>query len=110
MTAILPGTDAPSALKANAFALPSGIVVLTDELEALAQHDDELSAVFAHEIGHVVHRHSMRMVIQHSASALLMLGLLGDVNSATSVVAAGCGRYLRRGRRSPRRCGASESA
>ena len=76
------------ALKANAFALPSGVVVLTDELEALAQHDDELSAVFAHEIGHVVHRHSMRMLIQHSASALLMLGLLGDVNSATSVVAA----------------------
>jgi len=75
-------------LGANAFALPSGIVVMTDELVAAARNDDELRAVLAHEVGHVVHRDAMRLLVQSSATALLMLGLLGDVNSASSLVAA----------------------
>ncbi len=76
------------ALGANAFALPSGIVVLTDELVALAAHDDELRAVLAHEIGHLVHRHSMQMLVRSSATALLMFALLGDVSATSSLVAA----------------------
>jgi len=75
-------------LGANALALPSGIVVVTDELVAAAHHDDELRAVLAHEVGHVVHRDAMRMLVQNSATALLMLGLLGDVSTASSLVAA----------------------
>ena len=39
---------------ANAIALPSGTIIFTDELVRLAGHDDELAAVLAHEIGHVV--------------------------------------------------------
>ena len=57
---------------ANAFALPSGIIVVTDELVALSEDDDELAAVIAHELGHVHHRHIMRTVIQNSAAALLV--------------------------------------
>lgn len=72
----------------NAFALPSGTVVLTDELEALARHDDELRAVFAHEIGHVTGRHAMRMLLQQSGAALLAVALFGDVGSATGLVSA----------------------
>lgn len=71
----------------NAFALPSGVVVITDELVAAAKHDDELRAVLAHEVGHLVHRHSMRMLVQNSATALFMVGLLGDVNAASTLVA-----------------------
>ncbi len=48
------------AVGANAFALPSGIVVMTDELVELAKTDDELVAVLAHEIGHVRGRHALR--------------------------------------------------
>ena len=40
-------------IDANAFALPSGIIVMTDELVELAKSDDELISVLAHEIGHV---------------------------------------------------------
>ena len=72
---------------ANAFALPGGTVILTDEMVGLAQGDGELQAVLAHEIGHVTHRHSLRMLLQNSLSALVMLGLLGDVSGATAVVA-----------------------
>jgi Zn-dependent protease with chaperone function len=74
-------------LHANAFALPAGIVVLTDELEGLAHHDDELRGVFAHEVGHLMHRHAMRMLVQNSATALLAAGVFGDASGITSLAA-----------------------
>lgn len=73
---------------ANALALPSGSVILTDELVALSKDDDELRGVFAHEVGHLVGRHSMRMLMQSSASALLLVGLFGDASAAASLTAA----------------------
>lgn len=73
---------------ANALALPSGIVIVTDELVELAEHRDEITAVLAHEVGHVEHRHSLRMIIQSSATAAIMAGLLGDVTSVSSLIAA----------------------
>lgn len=70
---------------ANAFALPSGIIVFTDEMVDLAENDDELVAVLAHEIGHVKNRHIMRHVLQDSTTALLLIILTGDVISSSSV-------------------------
>jgi Zn-dependent protease with chaperone function len=79
---------------ANAFALPSGIVVLTDELEQAAETDDELRGVFAHEVGHLVNRHAMRMLVQGSAAALLIVGVFGDVSGVSSVATAAPGMLL----------------
>lgn len=73
---------------ANAFALPGGTVIMTDELVEMAEHDDEIAAVLAHEVGHVRHRHAMRQVIQGSAVGLVVATLTGDVFSATSMAAA----------------------
>ncbi len=73
---------------ANAFAFPSGIVVMTDELVRLAQNDDELIAVLAHELGHLVHRHAMRHVLQDSGVAILLAAIVGDVTSVTSLAGA----------------------
>lgn len=75
-------------LGANAFALPSGIVVFTDEMVELAQNDEQLMAVIAHELGHVHHRHIMRSILQNSVTALLLATLLGDVASITGLAAA----------------------
>jgi Zn-dependent protease with chaperone function len=72
---------------ANAFALPSGTIVITDELVTLARHDDELVAVLAHEIGHVVHRHALRRVLQDSTVVLIIAAVTGDVASITSLAA-----------------------
>jgi Zn-dependent protease with chaperone function len=66
---------------ANAIALPSGTIVLTDELVALAQDDRELVAVLAHEAGHVDYRHGLRHMLQASAVALLIAWYVGDVSS-----------------------------
>ncbi len=73
---------------ANALALPSGIVVVTDDLVRLAQHDAELVAVFAHEIGHIHHRHALRSLLQNSATVLVIAAVTGDFASMTSLSAA----------------------
>ena len=76
------------AIGANAFALPGGVVILTDDLVNIAANDAELQAVLAHEIGHVIGRHSLRMLLQNSFSALFTLAFLGDVSGTAAVVAA----------------------
>ena len=63
-------------------------MVLTDELVALAERDEELVAVLAHEIGHVVHRHGLRQTIQSSMLAISVILLTGDLSSASAFVAA----------------------
>jgi Zn-dependent protease with chaperone function len=73
---------------ANAFALPSGIVVVTDELVGLSENDDEVVAVLAHELGHLQHRHSLRMVMQGSALALLAAAITGDPFSTSTLALA----------------------
>jgi Zn-dependent protease with chaperone function len=75
-------------LGANAFALPSGTIVITDELIRLAQSDYEIDAVLAHEIGHVHYRHSLRGALQSSASAVILAMMSGDLASMSSFAAS----------------------
>jgi Zn-dependent protease with chaperone function len=77
----------------NAFALPSGLIVMTDELVELAEHDDEILAVLAHEAGHVRHRHILRSVLQNAAVAVVVTLVTGDVSSTTAA-AAGAPAFL----------------
>lgn len=72
----------------NAIALPSGTILLTDELVALADRDEEVLAVLAHEVTHVEQRHGVRSVLQDSGVAFLAGVLLGDLSSATSLGAS----------------------
>lgn len=66
----------------NALALPGGTLVLTDELVALVGGDEAVvSAVLAHEVGHLQHRHSMRMLVQASVLGALSSVLLGDFST-----------------------------
>jgi len=69
---------------ANAFALPSGIIVVTDGLVNLARDDREITGVLAHEAGHLVNRHALRHVLQNSGTALLIALLTGDITSVSS--------------------------
>lgn len=68
-------------LGANAFALPSGIVVVTDELVALCADNDELMAIFAHEISHVKRRHALRSILQSTGVVFLVTLITGDITS-----------------------------
>jgi len=71
---------------ANAFALPSGIVVMTDDLVKLARSDEEIIAVLAHEIGHVRGRHALRQLLQAAGISALAVALLGDVSSISGIL------------------------
>jgi predicted Zn-dependent protease len=75
-------------LGANAFALPDGTIVFTDEMVALSEHDDGLVGVLVHEIGHVVHRHGMRTVIQDSLLGFILLSITGDVAGSSELFLA----------------------
>ncbi|HET7366367.1 MAG TPA: M48 family metallopeptidase, partial [Burkholderiales bacterium] len=77
-----------SPIGANAFALPSGVIVMLDGLVRLARRDDEILGVLAHELGHVHHRHTMRRLLEGSGTALVIAGLTGDIASTTSLAAA----------------------
>lgn len=78
-----------SGLGPNAFALPGGTVVMTDALvESAATQglsDDALAGVLAHEMGHVMNRHTTRLLVEQG---VLNVGLglaLGDVSSLLSM-------------------------
>jgi Zn-dependent protease with chaperone function len=73
---------------ANAFALPSGTIIFTDEMIELAENDDELRTIMLHEIGHVVNRHSLRHVIQQSGLALIVMLITGDASTSSALILA----------------------
>ena len=58
----------------NAFAVPGGYIYASSKLVELAKSDDELASVLAHEIGHVVAKHSVkRLQASLGATALEIL-------------------------------------
>lgn len=72
---------------ANAFSLPDGTVVLTDEIVALSRHDDQLLGVLFHEAGHVAHGHGLRRAVESSVLALLATAYYGDADQVTAIAA-----------------------
>lgn len=66
----------------NAFALPGGIIFVTDDmLELLKGRDDVLIGVLGHELGHVRHRHGMRLLVQSSVLGAVAGLVWGDFSS-----------------------------
>jgi Zn-dependent protease with chaperone function len=67
---------------ANAFAFPSGDIVLTDGLVALStdKHFRDILGVLAHEKGHVIQRHGLRMAIKTTISGVVIGYFVGDIS------------------------------
>ena len=42
----------------------------------------------AHEVGHVIHRHGLRTLIQKSSLAVLLVLVTGDVSTSSSIITA----------------------
>lgn len=68
----------------NAFALPGGSIVFLDGLVQKAPDDDALIGVFAHEYGHVQHRHGMRTLLRTAAISAVATWYFGDFTSLAS--------------------------
>lgn len=67
---------------ANAFALPGGIVVITDAMVTRCTVDESV-AVLAHELGHVHHRHALRHLAQELGVTALGAAVTADASSAS---------------------------
>lgn len=71
------------AIGPNAFALPDGTLIITDELVDLSAGDTEmLIGVLAHEIGHVELEHSLRQIYRAAGMAGLIMLIAGDVGDS----------------------------
>ncbi len=70
----------------NAFALPDGnIVVFSGLLDRMRSHE-ELVGLICHEVVHVTHRHSMKMVCRNVAGYLFISLLLSDINGMATII------------------------
>ncbi len=79
----------------NAFALPGGYVYVTRGLLALASNEAELAGVLAHEIGHVVARHSAQRYSRGVLTQVLAGGLSAAIgNGAGEVIGMGANAYM----------------
>ncbi|MDF1747883.1 MAG: M48 family metallopeptidase [Alphaproteobacteria bacterium] len=77
---------------ANAIALPDGTIVMLDGLVQLANNNDELAGVLAHEIGHIQHRHALRRTVRAAGITALASLILGDsVSAVEELVSVGLG-------------------
>ena len=61
----------------NAFAAPGGYIVVTKGLYRKLENEAQLAGILAHEIGHVVRKHHLK-VIQKQQLLNIGAGLLGD--------------------------------
>ena len=68
---------------ANAFALPDGLIIATDKLITLLD-DEELTAVFAHEIGHIQARHGIRAWLSAAGILAFLTFASGDLSGAAA--------------------------
>jgi predicted Zn-dependent protease len=62
----------------NALAAPGGHIVVFAGLLQKAGDADEVAGVLAHEMGHVVHNHSMQALVRHYALSLVATVLTGN--------------------------------
>jgi len=78
----------------NAFSFPGGFIYLTEDLFDYVHSDDELAAVIAHEMGHVIHQHSIKQIQDNRKMKLVELfavlltgdpsiGLIGELTTIT---------------------------
>lgn len=65
----------------NAFALPGGTMVMTDELVKLVNDDEVVMGVMGHEVGHVMLRHGLRQLVHLAVIQGVLSVAFGDYGS-----------------------------
>jgi Zn-dependent protease with chaperone function len=68
----------------NALATPGGFIVVFRGLLERTQSAEELAGVLAHEIQHVMHRHSTKAILRQASAGVLMAALVGDVSAVVA--------------------------
>lgn len=71
----------------NAFAAPGGHMVVMSGLIERADGPEELAGVLAHEMGHIVHRHSVKALLRAYGFGLITKLVVGGFSSDVGTVA-----------------------
>jgi Zn-dependent protease with chaperone function len=69
----------------NAFALPDGTIIVTDEMIALVRRDAEIQGVLGHEMSHVERLHGLQSIYQASLVPAAIAFLTGDITQAGQI-------------------------
>ena len=77
----------------NAMALPSGKIVLTDKFVELCTSNEEIDAIVLHEVGHIVHRDSLTMLVEGTFISAGIMVIIGDT-SGLADIGAGLGSMM----------------
>lgn len=73
----------------NAFAAPGGVIMVNAGLLRVAESPEELAGVLAHEVQHVLLRHSMQAVIREVPVRLAIASMTGSGGFETAANVAG---------------------
>jgi Zn-dependent protease with chaperone function len=68
--------------RVNALAAPGGTIIVYRGLLERTQTAEELAGVLAHEMQHILLRHSTRALLQRASMGILLAALMGDANGA----------------------------
>ncbi|RME03852.1 MAG: hypothetical protein D6805_05030 [Planctomycetota bacterium] len=68
----------------NAFALPGGRIILLSGLVEKAESAEEVAGVLAHELVHVLQRHSVQNLLRQANVWILATIVVGDISSLTT--------------------------
>lgn len=72
----------------NAFALPGGNIVVYSGILKDMKHEGQLAALLAHEVSHVVHRHSVKSMMRELAGSIVLNLVLGDAGAMAGTLAS----------------------
>ena len=75
----------------NAFALPGGHIVVFTGLLNAARTNEELAGVIAHEMAHVIHRHSLRRLVKSAGWSALISLFIGDASTLGGLASEAAG-------------------
>jgi beta-barrel assembly-enhancing protease len=86
----------------NAFALPDGHILVTTGLLQVLGSTDELAAVLAHEVSHVVERHVVELLVRRAGLRVILMAVTGNgeslgrnlIASSASLAALGFNRSM----------------
>lgn len=78
----------------NAFALPGGQIFITYALFAKLQNEDQLAGILAHEIGHVLGRHSAERMAKQGLTQGLVTAVMAGGGGEAGQMAAQIGNMV----------------
>jgi Zn-dependent protease with chaperone function len=70
----------------NAFTFPGGQILIDDGIFSAMNDYPELAAVLGHESGHAINRDPLKMLCRQSATSVLLMSLVGNMNGVINVI------------------------